>query len=131
MTLLSKKILLLDSLGAALSAFLLGVVLPRLESVFRMPKGVLYFLAITACIFATYSLLSYLFSKEKWRSYLRGIALANLIYCSITIGLTIYFHKEITSLGVAYFTIEVLIVIVLATIEWRASLPAATKTKIN
>jgi hypothetical protein len=42
---------LIDSLGALLSALILGLVLTRWESVFGMPKRVLYFLAAIAAVF--------------------------------------------------------------------------------
>ena len=121
MILNSKKIFLIDSFGALLSAFLLGVVLVRFESTFGMPRKVLYFLSITACIFAIYSFMSYLLIKENWKPYLKIIAFANLIYCCLTIGLTLYFNKEVTNLGLIYFLAEVSVVITLAIIELKSA----------
>ena len=121
MILNSKKIFLIDSFGALLSAFLLGVVLVRFESTFGMPRKVLYFLSITACIFAIYSFMIYLLIKENWKPYLKIIAFANLIYCCLTIGLTLYFNKEVTNLGLIYFLAEVSVVITLAIIELKSA----------
>jgi hypothetical protein len=119
MKLTAKKLLLVDSLGALVSALLLGLVLVQFESDFGMPSKVLYFLSIIACLFSAYSLMSYLLVKNNGKPFLTFIALANLIYCCLTIGLTIYFHKELTYLGFIYFFSEVVIIITLAIIELK------------
>jgi hypothetical protein len=86
MTVAPKQLFLMDSLGAVLSALLLGMVLTRFETAFGMPKKVLYFLAGLACICAVYSFSNYWRMKENWRSYLQAIAIANLLYCGLTIA---------------------------------------------
>ena len=121
MILTQKKILLIDSLGALLSAFMLGVVLVRFESTFGMPRKVLYFLSIIACILATYSFICYLLIKENRKPYLKIIACANLIYCCVTAGLTIYFNSVLTNWGFTYFLCEVAVIITLAIIELKSA----------
>ena len=116
-----KKLFLIDSLGALLSTFLLGVALVRFESTFGMPRKVLYFLSITACIFSIYSFVSYLLTKENWKPYLRIIAYSNLLYCCLTLGLTLYFNRALTNLGLIYFLSEVAVIITLAIIELRSA----------
>lgn len=111
----------MDSLGALLSAFLLGVVLIRFESIFGVPRKVLYVLSITACVFAVYSFLSYILLKENWKPYLKMIAFANLLYCFLTIGLILYFHKVITNFGLIYFFAEVSVVVALVSIELKTA----------
>ncbi|MCC9065172.1 hypothetical protein [Flavobacterium piscisymbiosum] len=112
-----KKIFLIDSLGALISAFFLGIVLVRFEIAVGMPKEVLIVLAILACILAFYSFISYLFVIKNWQFYIRIIALVNLVYCCLTIGFLTYFHREITVLGCAYFFIEIIVILILANIE--------------
>jgi hypothetical protein len=51
-----KNLFLLDSLGALLSAILLGVILVSFENAFGMPQKTLYTLSYTAIIFSIYSL---------------------------------------------------------------------------
>ena len=46
-----KKLFLIDSLGALISAVMLGLVLTRFEHIFGMPQNVLYFLSFIACTF--------------------------------------------------------------------------------
>jgi hypothetical protein len=121
MILNAKKLFLSDGLGALLSAFLLGVVLVRFESTFGMPRNVLFFLSITACIFAGYSLINYLLIKGAGKPYLKIIAFANLAYCLLTIGFSIYFSKELTYLGWVYFITEVLVIMALAGMELKVA----------
>lgn len=116
-----KKLFLIDSLGALLSAGMLGIVLTRFESTVGMPKQVLYFLAILACIFAVYSFLCFLWVKSNWQIYLKIIALVNLAYCCLTIGLIIYEYQELTNLGLCYFVLEIIVVTVLAMIELKTA----------
>ncbi len=116
-----KKLFLLDGIGALLSAFLLAVVLVRFESSFGMPTRALNILAVIACIFAAYSLLSYLLVKVTWQPYLRFIAFANLAYCCFTIGLVVYFKDELSGLGLIYFLAEVSVILVLARFELKVS----------
>lgn len=116
-----KKLLLIDSLGALLSAFLLGVVLVKFESSFGMPLKVLYWLSIIACVFAVYSLMSYLIIKNNRKLYLKIIAFANLTYCCLTIGLVLFFSDELTNLGLIYFLSEVAVILTLVIIELKSA----------
>lgn len=117
----TKKLLLIDAIGALLSALLLTVVLTRFESAFGMPKKVSYLLGLIAFIFAAYSLLSYVLTRTIWKAYLRIIAFSNLVYCCVTIGVVIYFKNELTSLGFIYFLAEIGIIVILANFELNVS----------
>ncbi len=113
--------LLLDGLGALLTLlFLIGILVP-FEAYFGMPKNVLYSLAIVAGLFAIYSLGSYFFLKKNWSPFLRGIAVANLLYCVATLGLVVYHFEKLTVLGVGYFLLEMVIIVVLVVVELRVS----------
>lgn len=115
----SKNLFLIDGLGALLSAFLLGIVLVYFESSFGMPRAGLYFLSGIACILATFSLTNYFLIKETRKLYLKLIGYANLLYCCLTLALTLYFYHEITVLGVIYFLGELSIIVTLAAVELR------------
>ncbi len=114
-----KRLFLLDGLGGMLSAFLLGVVLARFETTFGMPRKVLYFLSCLACLYAVYSLLSHWRVKGNWKPYMQAIAVANLLYCCLTIGLVIYHYHALTRLGVIYFLLEVMIIVGLVIMELK------------
>jgi uncharacterized membrane protein YfcA len=114
-----KQLFLIDSLGAVLSAFLLGIVLTSFETIFGMPHKVLYGLAALACLFAIYSFWNHARFKKNWRPYLRGIAIVNLLYCGLTAALVIYFHQELTKWGLTYFLLEMLVILVLVIVEFK------------
>lgn len=120
-----KRLFLVDGFGALLSAFCLGVILTRFESFFGMPKNVLYFLAFLPCVFALYDFFCYKMVKDNWRPFLKVIAIANLLYCLLSIGFLIHDFQKLTILGIIYFVLELIIVIFIAYIE----LKVATKTK--
>jgi hypothetical protein len=117
-----KNILLIDGLGALLTAFLLGTILTRLEEYFGMPSKVLYSLSIIACVYAVYSIYCHFFVDGDWRPFVRVIAIANLVYCCITVGIVIVFYQALTILGWVYFLGEILIIVGLVCIEvWAIS----------
>ncbi|WP_109852260.1 hypothetical protein [Aquimarina sp. AU58] len=114
-----KRLFLIDGLGALLSAFLLGVVLVKLESIFGIPAKALYILAFFPCIFALYDLYCYLRVKKNQRYFLTAIALMNLIYCFISIGVAFQHYQKITAFGWGYIIVEIIILIVLINIELK------------
>ena len=65
--------------------------------------------------------MSYLLIKENWKPYLKIIAYTNLIYCGLTLGLTLYFNRELTNLGLIYFFSELAVLITLAIIELKSA----------
>ncbi|WP_345235684.1 hypothetical protein [Hymenobacter saemangeumensis] len=116
---------MLDSLGGLASAAMLGLVLPRLEHLFGMPPRVLYVLTAIACVFAAYSFICFLSKPKNQGLFLRIIAVANLLYCCLTIGLLLYQQQEITFWGVLYFVLEIIVVIALSVVEISASVSSS------
>lgn len=116
-----KKLFLIDGLGALLSAFLLAFVLVKYESIFGMPRNVVYGLSVIACALAAYSLIHYFLVKEIGKTNLKIIGYANLLYCFMTLASTFYFYSKITIAGEIYFWGEIGIIITLAVLELRAS----------
>ncbi len=112
-----KKLFLIDGLGAMVSAFLLGVVLVRLERYFGIPPSTLYFLATLPILFAIYDFYCYRKENDVLGQFLKGIAVANLSYCCLSLGFAFYHSNTITNLGWAYVLGEIFIVVLLATIE--------------
>lgn len=115
----ASVLFLIDGVGALVSAFFLGVVLVHYQSIIGMPSNVLLLLATIAVFFALYSLSCYYFSPINWRRFMRGIAIANLIYCCLTGCMVLLFADMLTHLGIAYFFIEILIIIALARYELK------------
>lgn len=116
-----SKIFLTDGIGALLTAILLGGVLAQFESIFGMPKSILYDLVIIVGIFSIYSLTCYFQKPKNWQFYLKIIAIANLLYCCITLGLVIFNFQKLTTLGILYFVIEILIIVALVVIEFKTA----------
>lgn len=117
----AKKLFLIDAIGALVSAFFLGVVLSGLQEKIGIPKHILYLLAILPVFFAIYSFSCYFFLREKQKFFLKGIAILNLMYCFLTIGLLFFHNRNLTWLGWTYFVVELIILFVLIRIELKAS----------
>ena len=113
-----KKLFLIDGFGAILSAFLLGVVLVKFEEIFGIPTSVLYFLATIPIFFVIYDVFCYQ-KHLKIGLLLKGIAVLNILYCCISIGLISCHFSSITILGWTYIIVEIILVSFLAMIEFR------------
>ena len=113
-----KKLFLIDGFGAILSAFLLGVVLVKFEELFGIPTSVLYFLATIPIFFVIYDVFCYQ-KHLKIGLLLKGIAVLNMLYCCVSIGLISYHFSSITILGWTYVIVEIILVSFLAMIEFR------------
>jgi hypothetical protein len=82
-----------------------------------MPEAVVTVLAWIAAGFAVYSFSVFvlvLFSFSRW---LLVIALANLIYCVLSLGCLAYFREQVTVLGWVYFLGEIAVVMGLVSFE--------------
>jgi len=120
LTLNPKRLFLIDSFGAFLTAFFLVAILSTFEKHFGMPRQILVFLSVIALVYAIYSICCFYFIDSNWRPFLKTICIANLIYCCLTIGLVINFYSRLTVLGTSYFLLEIILICVLVIIERRA-----------
>lgn len=116
-----KNLFLLDGIGALVSAFSLGVILVWLEKYFGIPKSTLYFLALLPCLFAIYDFYCYFKIKEQLWKFLKYIAIVNLLYCALSLGLAFHHKEVITYLGWGYIIIEIVIVVGLALYELKVA----------
>jgi hypothetical protein len=116
-----KLLFLVDSFGAVLTAICLGVVLPIFHELIGLPEPTLYLLAILACFYGSFSVFSYFFLSRQIKLCLRIIGAANLFYCCLVISLIIFLFKSVTIPGLIYFSIEVVIIAVLAITELKLS----------
>ena len=124
-----KKLFLIDFLGAILTVFLLNVLIRNFNEYFGMPKEALDFLSIYAMCLFLYSLLCFLFLKKTWTVFIRGISLANLIYCFLTVGLLIVYDSQIKILGMIYFLTEIFIICGLVCIEFKVEMAISREIK--
>ena len=111
----------MDALGAAVTAFSLFIVLRNYYTCFGMPEYMLTYLSLIALSFCMYSTACFFLLKDNWTPFLRAISIANLIYCILTIVLLYIYFQELTTLGLAYFIIEILIILTLLYVEWSVA----------
>jgi hypothetical protein len=117
-----KKIFLVDAVGALLTAFNLFAVLRTFNEHVGMPKNVLMLLSGVALVFFIYSTSCCLVLTQNRKQYLKLIAIANLLYCLLTIGLVLYYWQTIKVLGLVYFSVEVLVIFILVYFELKVSI---------
>lgn len=116
-----KTLFLIDGLGAMLTAFLLFVVLRNFNEYFGMPKLILTYLSIIAMCFCIYATTCFFFLKGNWIPFIKVISYANLLYCMLTILLLICYYPMLTTIGLIYFLIEVAIILVLTSVEFKVA----------
>ena len=116
-----KNVFLLDGIGALVSTIFLGVVLVQLQTYIGMPKSILYTLAAMAFGYAIYSFSCYFFLNKNWSPFLKIIAFANLFHCVVTVFLMYNNYHTLTSLGIFYFAVEIIIVIGVAMLELKTA----------
>ncbi|CAI8398281.1 MAG: Uncharacterised protein [Flavobacterium sp. SCGC AAA160-P02] len=116
-----KKLFLIDGLGAVLSAFLLGYVLVKLESLVGIPSKTLYFLATLPIFLVIYDLYCTRKNSDDSGQLMKGIGIMNLSYCCISIVFAFYHFGTITIFGWTYLLMEILIIIILAIIELKVA----------
>ncbi len=115
----TKKFLLIDGIGAIVSSVFLGLVLPAIVQYIGLPVDVLKFLASIAVMFAVYSLSTHWLVKSGHSKFLIIIAIANLLYCGLTLGVMILYIDEITLWGLLYFIGEILLILGLVSMEFK------------
>ncbi|MGE0786111.1 MAG: hypothetical protein AB7S26_10510 [Sandaracinaceae bacterium] len=112
----STEILLVDGVGALLTALSVGLVLPAFAPFIGLPVASLRLLGVVALGFAAFSLGRH-FTRTATAGSLRLIAVANLSYCAVTSALLIVYAHTVTPLGAAYFVGEIVIVVALSARE--------------
>ncbi len=115
-----RWVFLLDGCGALLTGGLLIFLLMPLERHFGVPAAVLKPLAGVAGAFAFYSLgcfAAFSWVGRRYRALLTAIAVANTVYCATTWAVLIAHRARVTSLGVAYFAGETLVVALVVALE--------------
>ena len=78
-------------------------------------------MALFAAVFCLIGLACLLFASDV-RKPLRLLAVLNMSYGIGTIVLCVLYFNELTKWGLAYFPIEVVVIIALASLEWFASI---------
>lgn len=123
-----KVIFLIDGIGALVTSFSLFGIGYFVQEYFGMPKDILYSLAFVVVFYALYSFSCYflLFDKfgkatKKWQSFLKVIIAANSLYCLIMSLVLLEFYQNLTDLGLIYFTLEIIVIIILVILEFKVA----------
>ena len=125
-----QKLFLIDSIGALTTATLLFVVLRNFKEYFGMPEKILTYLSVIAVCFFIYSTTCFFVIKANWTLFIKNISLANLLYCILTISLLVFYHQQLTTLGIVYFLGEIAIICGLVYIELNVAIEI-NKSKID
>lgn len=112
-----RTIFLLDGLGALVSAFFLGVVLPAFSHWIGLPVPLLHALGGIAVGLSCYSLGCYALADPAKPGYLRRLIGFNLAYCVVTLVMTVVYFQSFTKLGLLYFYGEIVIILALVKLE--------------
>lgn len=113
-----RGIFLVDGIGAIISAFFLFA-MSCFEEVFGMSASVLHYLMLIVVIFAGYSLSCFWFQVKNWRVFLKIIALGNTFYGLTTLILIFYLYNQLSTLGISYFLVELLVIALLVQFEFK------------
>lgn len=105
-----KNIFLADGFGALLTTILLFFILKNFNDFFGLSKDVFEYLSIIAFTFSIYSIGCYFLVKKSWKSFLKIICTANIVYCILTLGVIIYNYQNISIFGIIYFLGEIAVI---------------------
>lgn len=118
-----RTLLAIDAVGAGASMVMLGVVLRTLAPVTGLPADALTMLATLPVICIGYDLACLVTRRADQPSALWTIALMNALYSLVSAAVLIVYAGQVTPAGWIYFVAEIVIVLVLATVQsWRARL---------
>jgi hypothetical protein len=123
-----EKLLLLDGIGAVVSALCLGILLVHYEVIFGIPVPTLYFLALWPILFFAYDMVCIFKKKSSKTDCLKGIALLNFSYAVLSAVLTLYHFEIITIFGLLYLVGEIILVLILAFFEYKIALAVISPT---
>ncbi len=116
-----RTLFVIDGLGALVSALFLGIIWVYFESLIGMPRNTLYLLASFPIIFAILDVFSYFQHPSSWKSLLRIIAFANILYTCISLWMLFLHAAQLTIWGYLYFIGEIIILAVLIIVEFSAA----------
>jgi len=114
-----KTIFLFDGVGAIVSTFLHGVILPMLSSYIGLPKSIHYILAIFPLVYFLNSFLCYFKANENNPIWLKVVMSGNLLYCLVTTVILIQYWELLKPLGIGYFILEFLVIFFVIFVEFR------------
>jgi hypothetical protein len=116
-----NTLFLVDSIGAFISAICLLIISRYYSDYFGVNHSTFQLLLILPIVFCIYSACCFLFVKRSFKPFIQIIALANLLYCIISLILLGTLFSEITILGLSYFVVELTIIALIISIEFKVA----------
>lgn len=107
----------LDAGGALISASLLYLLLYLHPARFGLALPLVVMLVIIALLLGSYSLFNSLFSKKSVKFRLRTIIAGNVLYCGLTLCISIIQRQQLKGLGLLYLFLEVVVILLLVQLE--------------
>ena len=115
-----KKVFLLDAIGAFFSMFILFLVHEVIHyNFFNLPNTPIVFMYCLAGSYMIFSIISYCVVLNNWKQLLQIVITLNWIYIIIIIGVIFLFKNEITLHGLCYFIVEIVVLLLVITIECK------------
>lgn len=115
---LQRNVFLFDGLGALASAVATLIIVLAFQPRVGMPAETLWGLVLLAAVFVAYSLGCWA-RRAPLRPWLPILMGANLAYCAVVATALATHASEVSTLGMAYFIAELLIIVGVVTLERR------------
>lgn len=94
-----QKLLLIYSLGALITAFLLSVVQRNFNEYFEIPERILAYLSLIAVCLCAYSTTCFIVIKANRTPFIKSMGIGNLCYCIVTTCLVIFIFPKLQQSG--------------------------------
>lgn len=116
-----NALFLVDSIGAFISAFCLLIISRYYSDYFGINHSTLQLLTILPIVFCIYSACCYFLIKRSYKPFILIIAIANFLYCLITLVFISYFFTAISILGLSYFILEIIVIAYILYLEFTVA----------
>lgn len=112
-----KKLFIADATGAFLSGAVLYIISQCFNHLFNIPVVLFPVLLWIVLGFFLYSTCCALFATKNWRKLVLVICMLNLLYCLLTMVIAVIYYHTLSSIAIAYFVSEIIIIGLVVYIE--------------
>lgn len=116
-----RRLFLLDGMGALLTAATLYGSYRFFSNCFQLPEDVFSLLFFAALYMAVFSFINVANPRNYAVFSLRFIAVANSAYAILTLGIVLVSFRELSRIGILYFSFEMPILFFLSYVEFRVA----------
>ncbi len=116
-----RRLFLLDGIGALLTAATLYVSYRYFDNCFQLPEDVFALLFFAALCMAVFSFINVANSPNYTVFSLLFIGTANRLYALLTFSISLTYYKELAAIALFYFGVEMLILVLLSTVEFKVA----------